>query len=44
MYTRQNFNLTDGSQSWTYKTASFSEKVVKNCGRFISSGDFLKHS
>ncbi|MGP9490246.1 SH3 domain-containing protein [Glutamicibacter sp. AOP5-A2-7] len=44
MYTRQNVRLTDGSQSWTYKTTAFSEKVVKNSGRYISSGDFLKRS
>ena len=44
MYTRQNVYLTDESQSWTYKTTSFSEKVVKNSGRYISSGDFLKRS
>ncbi len=44
MYTRQNVYLTDDSQSWTYKTTSFSEKVVKNSGRYISSGDFLKRS
>ncbi|PRA14058.1 hypothetical protein CQ010_12225 [Arthrobacter sp. MYb211] len=44
MYTRQNVRLIDGSQSWTYKTTAFSEKVVKNSGRYISSGDFLKRS
>lgn len=44
MYTRQNVPLTDGSESWTYKTTSFSEQVVKNSGRYISSGDFLKRS
>ncbi|PQZ96760.1 hypothetical protein CQ017_16410 [Arthrobacter sp. MYb224] len=44
MYTRQKVRLSDGSQSWTYKTTAFSEKVVKNSGRYISSGDFLKRS
>ncbi|MGP5015352.1 SH3 domain-containing protein [Glutamicibacter ardleyensis] len=44
MYTRQKVRLTDGSQSWTYKTTPFSEKVVKRSGRYISSGDFLKRS
>ena len=44
MYTRQKVRMTDGSQSWTYKTTPFSEKVVKNSGRYISSGDFLKRS
>lgn len=44
MYTRQKVRLSDGSQSWTYKTTSYSEKVVKNSGRYISSGDFLKRS
>ncbi|WP_404290936.1 SH3 domain-containing protein [Glutamicibacter arilaitensis] len=44
MYTRQRVGMTDGSQSWTYKTTSESEQVVKNSGRFISSGDFLKRS
>lgn len=44
MYTRQNVSLNGGTESWTYKTTSFSEKVVKNSGRYISSGDFLKRS
>lgn len=44
MYTRQKVRMTDGSQSWTYKTTPFSEKVVKRSGRYISSGDFLKRS
>lgn len=44
MYTRQNVPLNGGKESWTYKTASFSEKVVKNSGRYITSGDFLKRS
>lgn len=44
MYTRQNVTMSDGSQSWTYKTTAESEKVVKQSGRYISSGDFLKRS
>ncbi|WP_181147969.1 SH3 domain-containing protein [Arthrobacter sp. MYb213] len=44
MYTRQKVRMTDGSESWTYKTTSESEKVVKNSGRYISSGDFLQRS
>ncbi|WP_159610458.1 SH3 domain-containing protein [Glutamicibacter sp. JC586] len=44
MYTRQNVPLNGDTESWTYKTTSFSEKVVKNSGRYISSGDFLKRS
>lgn len=44
MYTRQRVSMSDGSQSWTYKTTSESEKVVKDSGRYISSGDFLKRS
>lgn len=44
MYTRQKVRMSDWSQSWTYKTTPFSEKVVKNSGRYISSGDFLKRS
>lgn len=44
MYTRQRVRMSDGSQSWTYKTTSESEKVVKDSGRYISSGDFLKRS
>ena len=44
MYTRQKVTMSDKSQSWTYKTTPHSEKVVKNSGRYISSGDFLKRS
>lgn len=44
MYTRQKVTMSDGSQSWTYKTTRESEKIVKNSGRYISSGDFLKRS
>ncbi|WP_418909161.1 SH3 domain-containing protein [Glutamicibacter endophyticus] len=44
MYTRQRVTMTDGSQSWTYKTTDFSERVVKESGRYIDSGDFLKRS
>lgn len=44
MYTRQKVTMKDRSQSWTYKTTPYSEKVVKNSGRYISSGDFLKRS
>lgn len=44
MYTRQKVSMTDGSQSWAYKTNKESEKIVKKSGRYISSGDFLKRS